>query len=142
MKEVVSVITMSVNKISDSEFKENNTAIAVDAHIIVPKLSFGDHKELTPDLKDEFFEKIRAAQNLPKIEDESFEPKLNTLLNCATLKSTGKMYVRYDGYAPNLIGLIRVTSYGKVGEDFLTDGLPIEFNNKVEKYINGAWVPI
>lgn len=147
MWEVVAVMTYLVEDIVESEFPDINNVVAFRGVCVPPIISMGEQKEMTPEEAADTVDIILNTMEerdiyVPDVRDVAFKPNLNSIVHSSCLRPTGTLYVKYDGLATNLKGLIRVTSHGRTGKVLFEDGRPLEFTNKVEKYVAGEWKEI
>lgn len=131
--EIIAITNLVVTKII-SRLKNNNNVILADGAVFQPKLNFGTFKPISKEDEKEVAEKLIDGISKGSVEEEEFEPQLDQTVYSPTLKSTGDLFIRYDGLPSNLLGILRITSYGVTGDDFMSQGQPIEFKNKIEKY--------
>lgn len=140
---IVSMITLMVEKISPNETtRENNNLVCVKGVIFQPKISFGEYTPMDAATEKKVIKAIISPESLEKDEADDFEPQLNQMVYTPALRTSDDIYIRYDGLPQNLVGMIRVTSYGEVGTDCMSRGQPVEFKNKVEKFDGESWKEI
>ncbi len=140
--DIVSRATYHVTEIRKSEFPEENNVVALEAMCLIPTIhtSFDGqpYQEPSDKEKSEIIEALEKAMNLGGGDFTDDSESKSITIYVPAMKSTGTLYVKYDGYKQNLLGIIRVTSLG------VTDsgGMNVELKSQVEKFRDGEWSSI